>query len=284
MKSRIEKNKDLDNKLKKEQINKIIKKISKVLIIILIITLTTLSYGYFIESKIFLVNEFKITNSSIPNSFHGIKLVHFSDLLYDSLNSKDLDRLKNKINEVEPDILVFTGDIKKNNITLSKEEINILESFFKELNASILKFAVSGDNDDESFKVIMENSNFKVINNQKETIYNKDNNPIEIIGIDTNDLKIDGMNSIDYSICLMHSPSKVDEVLKEIDCNLVLAGDTLGGTIRIPFYKGLFNNNKYTNNYYEINETKLYISNGIGSNKNIRLFNYPSINLYRLTK
>ena len=122
----------------------------------------------------------------------------------------------------------------------------------------------------------MENSNFKVINNQKETIYNKDNNPIEIIGIDTNDFKIDGMNSIDYSICIMHSPDKVNELLNEIDCNLVLAGDNLDGTIRIPFYSN--------NNYYEVNEAKVYISNGVGSNQNIRLFNYPSINLYRLTK
>ena len=32
------------------------------------------------------------------------------------------------------------------------EEINVLENFFKGLEANILKFAVSGDNDDESFK------------------------------------------------------------------------------------------------------------------------------------
>lgn len=284
MKSRSEKNKQIQEKIKKEETNKIIKKITKILIIVLVISLIILGYGYFIESKIFLINEFKITNNRIPNSFHGVKLVHFSDLLYDSLNSKDLERLKKKINELEPDILVFTGNIKKNNISLNKEEINSLENFFRELNASILKFAVSGTNDDESFKVIMENSNFKVINNQKETIYNKDNYPIEIIGVDTNNFKIEGMNSVDYSVCLMHSPDMVDELLKELDCNLVLAGDNIDGTVRIPFYKEILNKNKYNNNYYEINETKLYISNGVGSNNNLRLLNSPSINLYRLTK
>ena len=43
-------------------------------------------------------------------------------------------------------------------------------------------------------------------------------------------------------------------------------------------------NYKYTNSYYDINNTKFYISNGLGTeNISFRLFNKPSINLYRLS-
>ena len=33
---------------------------------------------------------------------------------------------------------------------------------------------------------------------------------------------------------------------------------------------------------YNIDQTDFYISNGLGNNYNIRLFNHPSINLFRL--
>ena len=42
---------------------------------------------------------------------------------------------------------------------------------------------------------------------------------------------------------------------------------------------------EYYDSYYDIDNTKLYISNGIGVNNiNFRLFNTPSFNFYRLKK
>ena len=40
---------------------------------------------------------------------------------------------------------------------------------------------------------------------------------------------------------------------------------------------------KYYRPYYKVNNTDIYISNGIGlNNLNFRLFNHPSINFYRI--
>ena len=73
--------------------------------------------------------------------------------------------------------------------------------------------------------------------------------------------------------------------MKSNTCNLALAGDTLGGEIRIPFTSiSIFDNHKYNKDYYKLKNTELYINNGLGNNSNIRLFNRPSISLYRLTK
>ena len=41
---------------------------------------------------------------------------------------------------------------------------------------------------------------------------------------------------------------------------------------------------KYYKEYYKVNNTDMYISNGLGTTiMNLRLFNKPSISLYRLT-
>ena len=41
--------------------------------------------------------------------------------------------------------------------------------------------------------------------------------------------------------------------------------------------------NKYIDDYYEINDTKLYISSGLGTDKyKMRAFNKPSFNVYKL--
>ena len=43
------------------------------------------------------------------------------------------------------------------------------------------------------------------------------------------------------------------------------------------------NSKEYYDPYYKINDTDMYISGGIGNSKvNLRLFNTPSFNLYRL--
>ena len=281
MRTRQEKNKKIQEEITKEKHQKRMKKIVKVISIILIISLTILSYGMFIGSKYIFINEHKITDKKIPNSFHGLKIVQISDLLYPSLKSNDLDKLTKKINELKPDILVFTGNIKRNNYELTKKDITTLNKFFNSLNSNIKKYAIYGNNDNDNLKLIFENTNFLILDNQEDIIYNGENESIKIIGFKAK--KIDFSNiteSNDYTICLLSNPDKITKVNNT--CQVVFSGETLGGEIKLPFTKGL-DNHTYYKNYYLINQTKLYINNGLGNNYNLRLFNHPSINFYRLT-
>ena len=281
MRTRQEKNKKIQDEITKEKHQKRMKKIVKVISIILIISITILSYGMFIGARYTFVNEHKITDKKIPNSFHGLKIVQISDLLYPSLKSNDLDKLIKKINELKPDILVFTGNIKRNNYELTKKDITTLNKFFNSLNSNIKKYAIYGNNDNDNLKLIFENTNFLILDNQEDIIYNGENESIKIIGFKAK--KIDFSNiteSNDYTICLLSNPDKITKVNNT--CQVVFSGETLGGEIKLPFTKGL-DNHTYYKNYYLINQTKLYINNGLGNNYNLRLFNHPSINFYRLT-
>ena len=129
----------------------------------------------------------------------------------------------------------------------------------------------------------MEN-NFTIINNKKELLYYKDPTPLEIIGFDTNELNYDHLTEDNYyKICIFSNPDKIDEIMEHSKCNLALAGNTLGGEVKL-FNNPLFDNHKYNKSYYKLNENDFYISNGLGNLSNVRYFNHPSINLYRLTK
>lgn len=279
MKSRLEKNKKKINEIDKEKRQKKAKIIIKITSIILVSIFSLLCFSMFIGAKYLVVKEVKITNDKLPNSFHGLKIVQFSDLLYPSFNEKDLDNLKNKINELKPDIIVFTGNIKRIDYELTKNDISILSKFFNSLESSMNKYAVYGTND-KNFLDILENS-FTILDNKESIIYNKEIENIKIIGFNSNNVdtsKIsDGSN---YNICLINNPDNINKI-KDV-CDLTLAGNTLGGEIKIPFYKGILTNNKYYKDYYK--EYNMYISNGIGNNYKVRLFNQPSISLYRLNK
>lgn len=277
MNSRLEKNKKITHEIDSEKRKKTTKIIVKIISIILVTIFSLLCYSLFIGAKYLIVKEFKVTSSELPNSFHGIKIVQFSDLLYPSFNEKDLDNLKNKINEINPDIIVFTGNIKRLDYELTKNDINILTNFFNSLKSNIKNYAIYGENDKNIDNII--DNNFIILDNSENTIYNKEIESIKIIGFNTL-VNLDAVKNDTYSICLVNNPDNYDKI-KDI-CNLTLAGNTLGGEIKIPFYKGIFTNNKYYKDYYQ--EYNMYISNGIGNNYKVRLFNHPSISLYRLNK
>ena len=279
--TRLEKNKKIQDKIIKEENKKRFLKISKILSITLGIILLILCLGMFVGAKIVLVKEYRIEKNNIPSSFHGIKIVQISDLLYNSFSKNDLDKITKQVNELEPDILIFTGDIKRKDYKLSKKDIELLENFFKNMNASIKKYAVTGDLDDDSFNLIMENSNFILLNNEIDSIFYKDSTPIDIIGFNTNNLDFEKTKSERFSICLLHNPDEIDTILENVNCNIAFAGDTLGGEIKL-FGEPVLDNHKYKKDYYKIKDTEFYISNGLGNESNIRFFNHPSISLYRL--
>ena len=103
----------------------IIKKIFIFILIIIIISVSIIFYSHYIGTKGLIIKEFKITNDKLPDNFHGLKIVHFSDIYYGStVKEKEISNLVKKINELKPDIIVFTGDLLNNNINLKEKDLN----------------------------------------------------------------------------------------------------------------------------------------------------------------
>lgn len=140
-------------------------------------------------------------------------------------------------------------------------------------------------------------SDFIYLENSHDIIYSQNNEKIFIGGLNTvsfnqQDIKktmqLDQNEKVDYKIILIHEPDITDEIVKNYQVNLILAGHSHNGQIKLPGLGAIFTPpyaKKYYDEYYNVNGTNLYISSGLGvSTINYRLFNHPSINFYRINK
>ena len=279
MTSREEKNKVIVDEINKEKTIKITKIILKTLAIILIIFTLIFLYTRFYEPYQYQTKEYMIKDVKIPNNFSGVKLLHFTDLLYgNTITKKDIEKLKNEINLINPDIVFFTGNIIDKEYEITEEEIKLLNNFFNEIPYKIGKYAVNGDIDNHNFNLIIENTNFIVLNNELISIYNGIDK-INLIGISYKEDKEIKNNNDLYTITIMNNFDNYSKY--NINSDLVFAGHNLGGEIKL-FGMPLIGEDKYLKDYYEIDNSKIYISNGLGSTHKIRFMNKPSMNVYRL--
>ena len=197
-------------------------------------------------------------------------------MLYSNESPNILDSLIKKINEQKPDIVFFTGDLINSKLTNNKQ--NKLTKELKKIEAKLGKYAILGDKDPKASKEVLTNSGFNIVENQI-FLYNED-----VISIVIDVCNTDNEYET-FSICLIHKPDNIKSNNDNLP-SLILAGHSLGGQIRIPFWGALIKikgAKKYSDNYYQLSNSQMYISNGIGNgNLNIRIFNEPSINVYRL--
>ena len=267
----------------------------KTIIISLIIFTLILIYSFLICPKIFQTKEYKIESNLLPTNFHGLKIIQLSDIHYGTtVNKEQLNKIVKNINTLKPDIIIFTGDLIDKNISPTEDIKNEIIEALKPLKASLYKYAVYGNEDkEENYEEIMNNINFITLKNEAKLLFYKGNEPIEIIGFNPMETNPDysiinnPLEEVDttnlYKIIIMHEPNALDNILTS-NPNLVLSGSTLGGTINIirPLILNEYNN-KYYKDHYKIENTELFVSNGLGTtNVNLRFNNNPSINFYRL--
>lgn len=296
-----EKQQEIFKEQNKENIKKIVKNVMKILLIILVIGTIFFSYTTYISSVKIKVREYRITDKKIPASFNGLKIIQLTDLHYGTTmfneNVKDIVKMTNDRN---PDLIVFTGDLIDKDYKLTNKEQEKIIKELKKLSASLGKYAIIGDEDNEKTNTILNQADFTILKNESELIYQKNNDPILLVGLSSNSknqniekaysyFKQDVFNSNIYTITLLHEPDTVDDIIGTYNSDLFLAGHSNNGNIRLPFIKySIFKVDgakKYNQDYYNLGNSKLYISSGLGTTNqsNIRLFCRPSINFFRLS-
>ena len=297
-----EKQKEIFEEDKKETIKKIIKISLKIVFFVAVFAAIFFTYTTYVSTTVIGIREYRITNSKLPENFDGMKIIHFSDLHYGStMFEENLKTIKKKINERKPDIIIFTGDLIDPNYKMNEGQKELLAERLKELKATFGKYAILGDEDNEEIITIYNQADFIVLRNEYDLIYNDNKEPIMIVGLDSllsgnqnlenayQYFKQETYNSNIYTITIVHEPDTVENIIDNYQTDLILAGHSHNGNIRIPIINLPIERKegakKYNNEYYALKDNTLYISSGLGTNNKtgIRLFCRPSINFYRFS-
>lgn len=273
------------------------KKFFKFLWIVFLIAAAIYIYARFIEPNCLTMNYINVNNGLISRNKEDLRILQFSDThISEYFNIKDLNRVVEKINEENPDIVIFTGDlIDQYNNYKNNNNINEIWDILGRINAPLGKYAVYGNHDygggaEFAYKTIMENSGFVVLKNDKVIL--EDYN-INIIGMDDSifgnfekEKLIVFLDKERYNVVLSHEPDVVDYLL-EYNIDLFLSGHSHGGQVNLPLVNSFpILAKKYTNGIYSFNnyrQTMHYVNIGLGTSQiPLRFMAPPELSVFVL--
>ena len=247
--------------------------------------------------------------SSLPSSFHGLKIVQISDLHASFwVNRAYLSRVVTQINAMPKDIVVITGDILTGSVNsflkrwLPDDDIYLpmVIDVLRQLDDGPTKLAVLGNHDqgDGNAKTRqltdeLHGIGFKVLRNDSLTLTHGDEQ-ICIAGTDDFWYSCDLSKTLAnipenaFKILLCHNPDITTEIRKKMQIDLTLCGHTHGGQVTIPFiteYLMPINNpSRYLAGLVREDYGYTYVNRGIGTLVfPFRLGASPEITSFHLT-
>lgn len=276
---------------------------------IALLAMAYLIFGATEGKRYFQVKETTIESKDVPQAFDGYRIVQLSDMHVGSWNgdTQAMEKAVSMINDLHPDLIVFTGDLVNN---LASELDNFIPVFSK-LKAKDGVYSVLGNHDYSTYvhwenpedqkeelvrlKQKQAEMGWTMLNNRHVKLYNQ-NDSIALIGVENSGRPpfpdyaklseaMQGTEGM-FQILLSHDPTHWRrEVLPQTDIQLMLAGHTHAMQTKIfGFTPAQF---IYAENdgLYREGEQMLYVNIGLGHLLYpMRLGAWPEITLLTLKK
>lgn len=256
-------------------------------------------YARYIEPKQVKREIHIIRNAKIPQSFAGLKIVQFSDThVGHHFEKEDLEKIVKKINEEQPDVVFFTGDLMDD--PMSYHHANQLIPILKHIKAPLGKFAIFGNHDHggygtETYEEIMEASQFNVLKNEHTYIELIDKSRIYIAGVDDLMLgrpdfneTLEGIPKEAYTILLAHEPDAAKAIAEQFHVSLQLSGHSHGGQVQLPFLGPIITpplGSIYYEGFYQLDQLTLYVNRGLGTTRQpYRFLAPPELSIFTLER
>lgn len=220
-------------------------KIYKSGVISLFIAVILLSYGYINMHKV-IKTEYSINTEKTIRE-EGYKVAFISDLHFGTtMDTKDLEKYCQRIQEDEPDIVILGGDIVDERTTL--EDMQAAFKVLSQIDSTYGVFYVYGNHDKSNYSsnpnfteeqlsntiknskiIILEDNTFRI--NEDITITGRQDRSSAIDGIrkSLDDLVKEGnLNKDNYNILVDHQPNELNEISNS-GYDILLSGHTHAG-------------------------------------------------------
>ena len=232
------------------------------------------------------ITEIFISDDNIPEAFNGFKIAQISDL-HNAQFGKNQKDLISKLETINPDIIVITGDLVDSRHT----NVNISMDFIKQAVKLSSVYYVTGNHESrinenyQSLKMQMLEENVHILEDKSETL-SLNGESIQIVGLNDSAFwsKGESKNIVratvvqkleklikdnTYTILLSHRP-ELFEIYCNANANLVFTGHAHGGQFRIPFIGGILAPDqglfpKYSEGFFKNNNTTMIVSRGLGN-------------------
>jgi len=210
-----------------------------------------------------------IEKRNLPSALEGFKIVQLTDIHLGPTIGEDVLRdLVGRVNRIDPDIVLITGDLVDGAAGIIKSYVRPLADLETEV------FFVSGNHEYYSgwkeWGKVLKDLGVIVLDNSSHVLESC-NGRVQIAGVpDTssgnfgfeapNIEKAKGHGNYDFSILMSHRPEIADDVAK-FGFDLQVSGHTHGGQY-FPWNVAIHLFHKYVKGLYEIKDMKLYVSQG----------------------
>jgi predicted MPP superfamily phosphohydrolase len=224
-----------------------------------------------------------IAIANLPSAFNGYRIVQLSDIHLDEYTEPFfLERIINKVNTLNPDLVLLTGDfVTHGSITFiaGKYAAHRCAEIIATLTTP-LRYGILGNHDvavDAPMVIEALSSRGTPVLVNRYLPIERNGDRLWLCGVDdpgqsTPNLDLALPTKPDGPVILMaHEPDYADTVLAHPRGHLVdlmLSGHSHGGQIRLPFLGPLILpplGEKYPEGHYHLNRMQLYVNRGIGT-------------------
>lgn len=228
------------------------KKLIKLLLFLMLLSLiscTCLFRSVYVNPNSLKVRYKELKNTHISPDIQEFSILYFTDLEYGSFqNEKRTKKVFEQIYHLDPDVLIFGGDLWEKNYNPSDSEKKEMIQWLKNIQAPLGKFAVLGEQDrysKERLRLIQstyKKSEIEILNNSNHFISDGNGKGIHLIGLNSppNWKKaLSNISSKDFNMVVCHAPDLlIDKHLETSPISYALSGNSHGTQISFPIKGG----------------------------------------------
>lgn len=268
-------------------------------LVLVLAELYILFHGTMVGTDRLNVRQVTIEFDDLPTAFDGYRIAQFTDVHLGSMKDELMLRAVTAIDDMRPDLIVFTGDIQN----MRPEELPRFAQTLKRLKAKDGVMSVLGNHDYSHYVNVPPE---EALRNERMTrqfetsvgwqlllndnrIVRRGSDSIVIAGGENDgrppfpakaDLKktLHGIDAKSFVVMLQHDPSAWRRhILPETNAQLTLSGHTHGGQISLFGLRPTELVGKEDDGLYVEGKRKLFVSTGLGGFIPFRFYMNPEV-------